>query len=157
MTTPPFRPLPVGAVPAWLLGPLCIDSTPFSPLPPSPLHFVAELIRQDEFMKAPHTAHPDQLSGTAPSENHPDQGLDGPVLWGSEACSTTAPDPFPGFPIGDTRAFPTPTVSAPNRPKRDICCSARTPPILAAAPPCWRLNIGCPVVYSKTQCYIPKH
>ena len=39
-------------------------------------------MRQDLIVDTPHTANPDRLSASAPSDSHPDQGLDGPVLWG---------------------------------------------------------------------------
>ena len=46
MTSTPFRPLPVGAVPAWLLGPFFDNLQPLMPLTPSRLQFGADLIRQ---------------------------------------------------------------------------------------------------------------
>ena len=46
MTTTPFRPLPVGGVPAWLLGPLSAHLQPLLHLTPSRLQIGAELIRR---------------------------------------------------------------------------------------------------------------
>ena len=49
MTATPCRPLPVGGVPAWLLGPLSAHLQPLFHLTPSRLQFVAELIRQGRY------------------------------------------------------------------------------------------------------------
>ena len=46
MTTTPFRPLPVGGVPAWLLGSFSDNLQPLTHLPSSRLHYGAELTRQ---------------------------------------------------------------------------------------------------------------
>ena len=120
------------------------------PLPPSHVPIVAELIRQGR-------PRPTQLFialqlwlvATAASP----RAFENRDTETTGACSIHVLKPFPGFPIGDKRAFFAPTVSAPNRLKRDNCCSARNPQIPAAAPPWWRLKIGCPVVYSKTAYY----
>ena len=107
--------------------------------------------------KAPSNSVVHCTSALARSDTRPTPGLEEQTHEGTAACSIHALKPFPGFPIGDKRASSAPTVSAPNRLKRDNCCSARTLPAPVLTPPWWRLKIGCPVMYSKTQCYIPKH
>ena len=122
-------------------------STPFMPLPPSHVPIVAELIRQGRF-RTPHIPLASQLwllATAALPRAFGDRDTEA-----TEACSIHALKPFPGFPIGDKRASCAPAVSAPNRTKRGNCCSTRNPPILPAAPPCRRLKIGCPVMYSET-------
>ena len=69
------------------------------------------------------------------------------------ACSTTGPSPFRLLPIGGQKAIPPPTVSAPNRSKRDNCCSVRTLPNRAAIPSRQGLKTGVEIVYSKTIYY----
>ena len=122
MTATPFRPLPVGAVPAWLLGPFSSHLQPLLHLPPSRLQYGAELIRQGmpSTPRIPLAPHPWPIATVPPLSN--------PVNIASkvtEACSTTCPSPFPPLPVGGQKGIPTPTVSAPNRSKRDNCCSAR--------------------------------
>ena len=139
MTATPFQPLPVGGVPAWLLGPFCRTSPPFLHLPPSRLQFGADLTRQG-------SPRPPQFSvalqlwlvATHASPRTPITT----AMMATEACATAGPSPFLRLPIGGQKGIPLLTVSAPNRSKRDNCCSARR-----------RLKIGRPVAYSKTQCY----
>ena len=102
--------------------------------------------RTDTSGEVPHIAHPPRLSALDRSDTRPTQGLDGQAHVATGACPTTTPDPCPRFPVGAKRAFPVHTLSAPNRSKRDSCCSARTSQGLTAAPPWWRLKIGRPVV-----------
>ena len=124
MTAQPFRPLPVGGVPAWLLGPLSAHLQPLLHLPPSRLQIGAELIRQGR-------SGPPQFSvvlqpwllATSPSLSISQAS---PMMT-TGACSSTGPSPFPPLPVGGQKGIPPPTVSAPNRSKRDNCCRARTP------------------------------
>ena len=123
-TTPPVRPLPVGAVPAWLRGPFCRSSTPFMPLPPSHVPIVAELIRQGRSRTTHiHLASQPWLVATSTTTGDSADQCPGDL----EACSIHALKPVAGFPIGDKKASSAPTVSAPNRPKRDTCCNTRNP------------------------------
>ena len=124
MTATPFRPLPVGGVPAWLLGPLSSHLQPLMPLTPSRLQFGAELIRQ-EGSRPPHPSIALQLWLVATSAS-PTTFTTRPMA-ATGACSTTRPDPFRLLPVGGRKGIPPLTVSAPNRWKRENCCSARTP------------------------------
>ena len=125
VTAQPFRPLPVGGVPAWLLGPLSAHLPPLLHLTPSRLQIGAELIRQG-------SPCPPQVSAvlqpwllaTSPSLSISQTS---PMMT-TEACSTTGPSPFPRLPVGGQKGIPPPTVSAPNRSKRDNCCRARLCP-----------------------------
>ena len=103
--------------------------------------------------EVPHTSHLSRLSALARSDGSPATGLREPAHRSHRACSTHARKPYPWFPVRDKRPFPAPTLPAPNRSKRDNCCSIRISPALVPTPPWWRLKIGCPMVYSKTQCY----
>ena len=90
------------------------------------------------------------------------------------ACSNFPTEPFPGLPVGDKRAFPLLAVSAPNssqngillqnwrdlRPRhsrplrRFLRSDVSTFSAITGARHGLgqRLKVGCPVVYSKTQC-----
>ena len=125
MTTTPFRPLPVGGVPAWLLEPFYRTSPPLLHLPPSRLQFGAELTRQGS-PHPPHFSVALQLWLVA-THASPRTLITSPMM-ATGACTTTGPSPFPRLPVGGQKGIPTPTVSAPNRWKRDNCCSAESVP-----------------------------
>ena len=83
--------------------------------------------RADASGEVSHTVHSPRLSPLARSDTRHTQDLDDQTHEATEACSTTAPDPCPRVPVGDKRPFPVLPLSAPNRLKRDSCCSARPP------------------------------
>ena len=123
MTAQPFRPLPVGGVPAWLLGPLSAHLQPLMPLPPPRLQYGAELTRQGS-PRPPHFSVALQLWLVA-THASPRTLITSPMM-ATGACTTTGPSPFPRLPVGGQKGIPPPTVSAPNRSNRDNCCSAQT-------------------------------
>ena len=125
MTTTPFRPLPVGSVPAWLLGPLSAHLQPLLHLTPSQLQIGAVLIRQGSPCppQFPVALQPWLLATFAP----PTTFTTRPMMTAG-ACSIIGPSPFPRLPVGGQKGIPLPTVSAPNRWKRDNCSSARLCP-----------------------------
>ena len=123
MTAQPFRPLPVGCVPAWLLGPLSAHLQPLLLLTPSRLQYGAHLTRQGR-------SGPPQFSVVlqpwlVTTHASPRTLITSPMM-ATGACTTTGPNPFPRFPIGGQKGIPRLTVSAPNSSKRDNCCSAQT-------------------------------
>ena len=83
--------------------------------------------RADTSGEVPHTAHSPRSLALARSYSSLATGLVEQPHEATEACSIHALRPFPRFPIGDKRAFCASTVSAPNRPKRDNCCSTWNP------------------------------
>ena len=124
MSTSPLRPLPVGRVPAWLLGPLNCNLHPFSLLTPCRLQYGAEMTRQG---KSP-TPHISLSPQPWPLATVP--ALSIPVNIASkvtEACSIAAQSSFRLLPVGGQKGSSPLTVSAPNRSKRGNCCSAWTP------------------------------
>ena len=131
----PSRPLPVGSVPAWLLGPFCWSAPPLIPVPPSRVQFVAELIRHGDLAEAHHSAHSSRLAASAARGSRPARGAS--TNWGAEvtgACSTNGLNPSLRLPVGDKRAIRTATVSAPNRSKRGNCCSPLAPKDITLMP-----------------------
>ena len=92
MTTTPFRPLPVGSVPAWLLGPLPDNLQPRMHLTPTRLQFVAELIRQAR-SRSPHFSVALQLRLVATHASL--RTLITSPMMATGACSITGPSPFP--------------------------------------------------------------
>ena len=124
MTTTPFRPLPVGGVPAWLLGPLSATLQPLMPLTPSRAQHGADSTRQERF-RPPHIPLASQLWLIATPAS-PRTLMTSPMMT-TRACSITGPNPSPRLPIGEQKGIPPLTVSVPNRSKRDDCCSARPP------------------------------
>ena len=150
MTAQPFRPLPVGGVPAWLLGPLSARLQLLMPLTPSRLQIGAELIRQESPCPPQFSVvlQPRLLATSlslSVSQTSP--------MMTTGACSTTGHSSFRPLPVGGQKGIPTPTVSAPNRSKRDNCCSARTLPNRASIPSRKGLKAGVLIVYSKTIYY----
>ena len=147
MTAQPFRPLPVGGVPAAMLGPLSAHLQPLLHLPPSRLQSGADLMRQGS-SRSPHFSVPLQLWLVATRVSL--RTLTTSPMMTTRARSTTDPSPFPRLPIGGQKGIPPPTVSAPNRSKRDNCCSARTLPNRASILPWQGLKADVMIVYSKT-------
>ena len=124
MTTRPFRPLPVGGVPAWLLGPLSAHLQPLMHLTPSHMQYGADLMRQGR-PRRPCIPLASQLWLVATPAS-PRISATNPMMT-TGACSATGPSPSLRLPVGGQKGIPPPTVSAPNRSKRDNCCSAQTP------------------------------
>ena len=124
MSTAPFRPLPVGGVPAWLLGQLIALLQPLHRLASPRLQYGAELTHQGK-AEAHHVSIALQLGliATAP----PADNLTNIASKVTEACGITVPSSFRLLPVGGPKGITTPTVSAPNRSKRGNCCSARNP------------------------------
>ena len=79
-----------------------------------------------------HAAHPYDPSATIPSYSRPVTESATRTLKPSHHAANLSPEPYSGLPIGDKRAFPPPTVPAPNRPQYDNLL--QTAGALGAAP-----------------------
>ena len=98
--------LPIGVVPAALLGQLADVTRHASPLPPCRVQFVAELTGQVVFAATSHTSVPPRLSATVPSYDRLTRSTRTQRQLTTGACSNFPGTPFSGLPIGGKRGIP---------------------------------------------------
>ncbi len=175
MTTcplPPFPILPVGGVPAWLLGPSCSNLQPSSCLTPSRVQIGAELIRQASSLTRSSSPIPTtrQLRFPATAAHHGVRQTDTAAL---ATCCHPVTGAVPRTSYRGTKGHSaTHRVSPQQAPKCQFVAEpAGSRSRSRISPPTpfstrstlstgWRgtalgqwLKIGCPVAYSKTECY----
>ena len=122
MTTcplPPFPILPVGGVPAWLLGPSSRRDTSPKPLTPRMSATRCRADRSGFIVDTEAAAHSYDPPATVSGYSRPatESGTRTPNP--SQLAAILSPEPLLGLPIGDKRVFPSLTVSAPNSPQND--------------------------------------
>ena len=92
--------------------------------------------RSDCVAHPAHAAHPYASSATVPSYSRPDHHLDHTDIGIPQHAANLSPEPFSGLPVGDERAFPVLTVSAPNSSQNDNSLQNRRDRRAARRPRC---------------------
>ena len=119
MTTFPVHDTSIRGCPSKAAGTTCGGDTSRISRYARPSTIRCRTNRSDCVAHPAHAAHPYASSATVPSYSRPDHHLHHTDIGIPQHVANLSPEPFSGLPVGDKRAFPSLTVSAPNSSQND--------------------------------------